>query len=205
LCSDVSEAISESENSAIGVSVHAVSATSGYGMDIFAQYLKPGITAVLLGSSGVGKSTIINSLFNRELQKVAPVRRSDQRGRHTTTSRQMILLPDSGIVIDTPGMRELGLWENSEGITQTFSDLEELAQNCKFRDCNHNGEPGCAVTEAIQSGELNEERLQSFHKLQNELRFLESKTNVSERLKAKAYAKRMCKAHKQLYKNRGAM
>jgi ribosome biogenesis GTPase len=202
LCFDVIDSIRAAENAAIEVSVHAVSATTGFGMEIFSEYLKPGRTAVLLGSSGAGKSTIINALLNRMVQRVAPVRVSDQRGRHTTTSRQMILLPDGGIVIDTPGMRELGLWESSEGIAITFSDMEAIAQSCKFRDCSHRGEPGCAVADAIQSGELAEDRVQNFHKLQAELRFIESKTNLSERLKAKARAKKMCKAHKQLYKNR---
>ena len=202
LCSDVTEAVGASENAAIGVSVHAVSATNGFGMQIFSQYLESGKTAVLLGSSGSGKSTIINALLNRMVQRVAPVRESDHHGRHTTTSRQMILLPDGAIVIDTPGMRELGLWESSEGMAVTFSDLATFGQNCKFRDCSHKGEPGCAVADAIRSGELAEDRVQSFHKLQAELKFIESKTNISEKLKAKAYAKRMCKAHKHLYKNR---
>ena len=202
LCSDVTEAVGASENAAIGVSVHAVSATNGFAMQIFSQYLESGKTAVLLGSSGSGKSTIINALLNRMVQRVAPVRESDHHGRHTTTSRQMILLPDGAIVIDTPGMRELGLWESSEGMAVTFSDLATFGQNCKFRDCSHKGEPGCAVADVIRSGELAEDRVQSFHKLQAELKFIESKTNISEKLKAKAYAKRMCKAHKQLYKNR---
>jgi ribosome biogenesis GTPase len=202
LCSDFTEAVSSSENAAIGVSVHAVSATSGFGMQIFSQYLESGRTAVLLGSSGAGKSTIINALMSRAVQRVAPVRESDHHGRHTTTSRQMILLPDGGIVIDTPGMRELGLWQSSEGMAVTFSDLEAFARNCKFRDCNHKGEPGCAVADAIRCGDLAEDRVQSFHKLQAELNFLESKTNLSERLKAKLHAKKSCKAQKELYKNR---
>jgi len=203
LCSDTAGFIVEAERVAPGVSVHPISAVAGYGMQFFPGYLKPGKTAVFIGSSGVGKSTVINALLKQNLQRIAPVRESDNRGRHTTTSRQMILLPDGGIVIDTPGMRELGLWETSAGVAQTFQELQALGENCRFRHCTHRGEPGCAVFAATQNGTLSPARLESYHKLQSELRFLETKTNVAERLSRKAHAKRSCKTQKRMYRNQG--
>ncbi len=141
-------------------------------------------------------------LAGREIQRVQSVRDSDDRGRHTTTSRQMMLLPEGGIVIDTPGMREIGMWETETGLSKTFHDLKELANECRFRDCRHAGEPGCAVQQAVQDGTLSSERLESYHKLEAEMKYLESKTNSAIRQASKAHAKRASRALKKLYKDR---
>jgi len=175
LCAEADARAAEVESIALGTNVHLLSAREGTGLEVLQEYLRHGETAAFVGSSGVGKSTIINSLTGLESLRVQPVRGDDDRGQHTTTSRQMIFLPGGGIVIDTPGMRELQLWDGDEGMAQAFADIASLAQNCKFRDCRHRGEPGCAVEEAIENGLLERERLENQRKLQAELRFQERK------------------------------
>jgi ribosome biogenesis GTPase len=163
--------VAEVESVALGVPVHVVSAVSGQGMDALRTRIQPGTTAVLIGSSGVGKSTIVNAFVGREQMAVREVRADDDEGQHTTSHRELILLPGGGVVIDTPGIRELQLWDASEGgMGEAFSDVEELAAECKFNDCTHTSEPGCAVLAAVESGELAQDRLQSWFKLQRELR-----------------------------------
>jgi ribosome biogenesis GTPase / thiamine phosphate phosphatase len=162
--------VAEVESVALGVSVHVVSALTGQGCDALRARLQPGITAVLLGSSGVGKSTLVNRFVGHELMDVKETRADDDEGRHTTTRRELILLPDGGVVIDTPGLRELQLWDGSAGAAGAFADVEELATECRFNDCSHTSEPGCAVNGAVESGTLEPERLQSWRKLQRELR-----------------------------------
>jgi ribosome biogenesis GTPase len=164
--------VAEVEAVAVGVPVHVVSALTGDGCDALRERLGPGTTAVLLGSSGVGKSTLVNRWAGRELMAVKETRADDDEGRHTTTHRELILLPDGGIVIDTPGLRELQLWDGG-GIEEAFADVEELAGECRFNDCSHTQEPGCAVLAAVRSGELPSERFQSWRKLQRELRAIE--------------------------------
>ena len=159
----------EVEGVALGVPVHVVSAISGLGVDALRARLQPGATAVLLGSSGVGKSTLVNLWVGHELMTVKETRADDDEGRHTTTHRQLIQLPGGGMIIDTPGIRELQLWD-SGGIDEAFSDVEELAGACRFNDCSHNTEPGCAVKAALASGELSADRYGSWLKLQRELR-----------------------------------
>jgi ribosome biogenesis GTPase / thiamine phosphate phosphatase len=176
LCDDPAEAAAEIEQVAPFVSVHVVSALEGLagsGLNALAAYLGSGQTSVLLGPSGVGKSTLVNRILGAERQQVREVR-SDNRGRHTTTSRQLLFLPEGGMLIDTPGMRELQLWDGDEALGQTFRDVEEAANRCRFTDCGHHaGTPGCGVQAAIESGALPPERLASWSKLGRELKFLD--------------------------------
>ncbi len=156
-----------------GVPVYAVSAAAGNDLDALLPYLEVGRTAALLGSSGVGKSTLINRLLGREALRTAPVRESDSRGRHTTAHRKLVLLPSGGMIMDTPGMRELQFWSAGEGVNSAFADLSELATGCRFHDCTHRAEPGCAVLQAVGQGRLDAGRLESFHKTRAELAALE--------------------------------
>jgi ribosome biogenesis GTPase / thiamine phosphate phosphatase len=160
--------VAQVEAVALGVPVHVVSAVTGQGVDTLRARLCEGATAVLIGSSGVGKSTLVNRWVGRELMAVKETRADDDEGRHTTTHRELIVLPGGGIVIDTPGIRELQLWD-SGGLDEAFADVEELAAECRFNDCSHNTEPGCAVKAALGSGELSRERHAGWLKLQREL------------------------------------
>lgn len=152
------------------IKVHAVSALTGDGMDELNEYLKSGITIALLGSSGVGKSTLVNALAGTEVMKIGEIREKDAKGRHTTTYRNMIELPSGVIVIDTPGMREIGLCDVDEGLDDTFEDIAELAAKCRFRDCTHTNEPRCAVRQALENGQLSKERFELYRSLHVESR-----------------------------------
>jgi ribosome biogenesis GTPase / thiamine phosphate phosphatase len=169
--------VAEVEAVAVGVPVHVVSALTGDGCDLLRERFAPGTTSVLLGSSGVGKSTLVNRFVGRELMAVKETRADDDEGQHTTSHRELIMLPDGGMVIDTPGLRELQLWD-AGGIEEAFADVEELAGECRFNDCSHTQEPGCAVLAAVRSGELPSERFQSWRKLQRELRSIEIRHNA---------------------------
>ena len=161
--------VAEVEAVAIGIPVHVVSAITGQGCDALRAHIQPGTTAVLLGSSGVGKSTLVNRFVGHEQMAVKETRADDDEGRHTTSHRELIALPGGGVVIDTPGLRELQLWDGG-GLDETFSDVEELAGDCRFNDCSHTLEPDCAVLAAVDDGTLPAERFDSWRKLQKELR-----------------------------------
>jgi ribosome biogenesis GTPase / thiamine phosphate phosphatase len=158
--------------------VHAVSARTGDGLEDVRAHLEHGVTACLLGSSGVGKSTLTNALLGEERQAVRDVRADDHRGRHTTSRRELFPLPGGALLVDTPGLRAVGLWDDGTGLERAFADVEALAASCRFRDCRHQREPGCAVRAAIDDGDLSEERLEDLRHLEREVRSLELRTDV---------------------------
>lgn len=176
--------VSDIEAVALGVPVHVVSAVTGQGCEALRARLAPGTTAVLLGSSGVGKSTLVNRFAGRGLMAVRETRADDDEGRHTTTHRELVVLPDGGVVIDTPGLRELQLWAGG-GVEEAFADVEELAAACRFTDCSHGGEPGCAVEAALRSGALDPARYDSWRRLQRELRSIAIRSDARLRSEAK--------------------
>ena len=173
------EMVAEVEAVALGVPVHVVSAVTGQGCDALRARLTSGMTSVLIGSSGVGKSTLVNRWIGEEVMAVKETREDDDEGRHTTTHRQLLVLPGGGLVIDSPGIRELQLWDvGTAGLDTTFADVEELAAECRFNDCSHEREPGCAVLAAVEAGTLPQERFDSWRKLQRELRAIAMRHDV---------------------------
>ena len=171
LCPDVDAALLDVETAAMGVPVHAVSNVTGAGVEELGVYFGPGRTVAALGSSGVGKSSLVNRLAGRELMATGELR-ADGRGRHTTTTRQLLVLPNGSLFLDTPGMRELRLWESEDGLAQTFDDVAAAAALCRFADCSHEEEPECGVRAALADGTLTHERYESWTKLHAELRHL---------------------------------
>ncbi|RBQ19590.1 ribosome small subunit-dependent GTPase A [Spongiactinospora rosea] len=165
-------------SAAPGIDVHAVSAMNGEGVDDVRGHLSGAKTAVVLGPSGAGKSTLVNAMAGAQVMETQQVRAADGRGRHTTVHRELIPLPGGGLVIDTPGIRRVGLYEMSDGVDLVFSDIEALAEGCRFADCGHQSEPGCAVLAAMESGELAERRLASWHKLQREAAWMAARTDA---------------------------
>lgn len=190
LCEEVAARIAAVEASAPGVPVHAVSALQGEGIDQLAGYLRPGSTIAVAGSSGVGKSTLLNSLAGEERQRVQGIRENDARGRHTTTHRELFPIPGGAVMMDTPGMRELALWDAEDGLNEAFSDIEALAADCRFRDCKHEGEAGCAVRQAASEGTLDAKRLASYRKTSRELAHHARKESSASKRQQKTASKR---------------
>ncbi|MCS1351073.1 ribosome small subunit-dependent GTPase A [Mechercharimyces sp. CAU 1602] len=172
---NVDEKVMKVEAAAMGVPIHVISAQRDQGLEELLPYLEEGHTIALTGSSGVGKSTLINWLYGAELLRTGATREQDGKGRHTSTHREMVLLPQGGVLIDTPGMRELQLWDGDEGLSTTFQDVEQLAIGCTFRDCTHQQEPGCAVQTAIATDEFSRERLDHYHKMLREAAYIKAK------------------------------
>ncbi|MEU3894693.1 ribosome small subunit-dependent GTPase A [Streptomyces sp. NPDC045251] len=181
--------VQDVETSAPGVPVLPVSATLGEGLDVLAAVVGGG-TAVLLGQSGAGKSTLANALLGEDVMDVRATRDMDGKGRHTTTTRNLLVMPGGGVLIDTPGLRGVGLWDAGSGVGQVFAEIEELARDCRFHDCAHESEPGCAVLAAIDSGELSERRLESFRKLMRENQRIVAKTDARLRAEIRKEWKR---------------
>ena len=180
LCDDPLALLLEAEQVAVGVPAHVVSNVTGEGLDELATYLAPARTVALLGSSGVGKSSLLNRLLDDEVQATKELA-EDGTGRHTTTARQLFRLPGGALLVDTPGLREVQLWSADDGIHEAFADVDELAADCRFNDCAHTREPGCAVQAAIDEGRLPRERLQSYRALQRELKRLALKQDARMR------------------------
>ena len=194
LAIDISGFIDAARSVAPGVPVMPVSAVTGAGLEAVRERLGPGRTAAFVGSSGVGKSTLVNALAGRELMATASIREDDGRGRHTTSRRQLLLIAD-GVVLDTPGLRELGL-ADGDGLDIAFSDIGKLAEGCRFRDCAHRAEPGCAIRAAIATGELEGARFASFERLEREARSAERRTNAATRIVADRRWKSIAKANR---------
>ncbi|MEM9487159.1 MAG: ribosome small subunit-dependent GTPase A [Cyanobacteria bacterium P01_F01_bin.116] len=199
LCEDLEHKQMAVEEIAFGVPIITLSALEKTNLEALAAYLEPRQTIALLGSSGVGKSTLTNQLMGSDVQTTQTVRTDDSRGRHTTTSRTMLRLPSGALLIDTPGMRELQLWLAEDSLDETFTDIETLAQHCRFRNCQHQSEPGCAVQAALATGELLEKRLSSYQKLQKEQTYLDRRqdqqANHNTKTRWKTITKTMCQKH----------
>ena len=194
LCNEVQERRVEVERVARGVPVHAISSIKNFGLEQLTPYIGAGLTVAFLGSSGAGKSTLINRLAGRDVQKVQEVRARDDKGKHTTVHRELIVLPAGGLLIDTPGMRELQLWEAGEGLSDTFNDIDTLGGDCYFSNCRHENEPGCAVKEAIEDGSLDAGRFDNYKKMQKELEYLDSRQDMRARREKERSFGRLYKA-----------
>ena len=202
---DVEEKMDLVSDVAGGVPFHDISALTGDGMEVVRSYLNKGVTGVLVGSSGVGKSTLINSLLGEERQRTIEVRTDDNKGRHATTSRELIPLPEGGVLVDNPGLRELQLWGDASMVEDAFQDIKELSMGCRFKDCQHLSEPGCRVQEAVENGEMDPKRYENYLKLRKELHYLSVKMDKGAQAQERAKWKGLTKdiKHYQRYKKEG--
>lgn len=200
LCEEREHYLQQVERVAFGVDCIVTSVVTNEGMEELQQTLAPGKTAALLGSSGAGKSSLTNALSANDHMKVSNIRDDDAKGRHTTTHRELVQLPSGACLIDTPGMRELHIWTEQDSLNTGFEDIEALAAHCRFRDCTHHNEPGCAVREAIDTGNLEADRLRNYFKLQKEVAFIERKAKSQEQLAEKRRSKKISKQLKAHYR-----
>ncbi len=201
LVPDTTHLLADAEAAAPGVRVVVASAATGEGVETLTEVLGGG-TSVLLGQSGAGKSTLSNALTGRDTQEVQAIRDADGKGRHTTTTRDMLALPGGGVVIDTPGLRGVGLWDAETGVAQVFAEIEELARDCRFHDCSHQAEPGCAVLAALEDGTLPHRRLDSYRKLLRENAWLASRTDQRLRAEMRREWKQRTAAGREMYERK---
>jgi ribosome biogenesis GTPase len=191
---DVRADIEAVQSVAHGVDVVATSAYDHVGLDVLAAHARPNRTVAFIGASGVGKSSLVNALVEDAVQEVGAVRTSDGRGRHTTTHRELFLLPGGGVLVDTPGLRSIGMWQSDEGIAKVFADIEALAESCRFSDCTHDVEPGCAVLAAVEAGTLDPARVRNHRTMLRELDDLDRESELRARLERKRHGKILSKA-----------
>ncbi|MFI8517804.1 ribosome small subunit-dependent GTPase A [Streptomyces sp. NPDC085481] len=201
LVPDITHLVADVAEAGPGAEVFPVSAFGGDGLDALAGALS-GRTSALLGQSGVGKSTLVNALLGAEEQESGEVRGSDGKGRHTTTTRDLLLLPRGGLLIDTPGLRGVGLWEANDGLTQVFAEIEELAAHCRFHNCEHHAEPGCAVLAAVEDGTLSHRRFESYRKLLRESAWIASRTDARLRAELGREWRRREAAGREMYERK---
>ena len=199
LCEDPGQYLDQIQSTTFGVPIFALSALENEGMDVIHPYLQSGQTVVFIGSSGVGKSTIINRLLGQEMLKTQNVRETDSRGRHTTTHRELFFIPNGAAIIDSPGMRELQIWSGQAEPSRTFQDIEDLAAQCRFNDCTHRAEPGCAIIQALESGDLDPGRWENYVKQLRELRFHERRVNAKAAQLEKDKWKKIHMHHRRNY------
>lgn len=199
LCADLADKLTEVQSIAFGIDIHSINNLTNDGIEGLYQHCKQGNTIVLLGSSGAGKTSLINNLLGEDKLKVQNLRKNIDKGRHTTTHRQMFFLTQGGLIIDTPGMRELQLWDAEEGVSSCFDDIETLAKNCRFNNCKHQNEPDCVVKEALENGNLDVKRFENYIKMQKELAYLSRKQNQYEAQHEKEKWKKISKQIKKLY------
>ncbi|MCK5686355.1 ribosome small subunit-dependent GTPase A [bacterium] len=202
LSDEVEMKIDQVRKVAYDYEVIATSTVNGSGIDLLHGFLETGKTSVFLGSSGVGKSTLINGLCGLEVMDVCDISEYSDRGKHTTTHRQLFMTDDYGMIIDSPGMRELQLWETGNTISELFDEIEVLGRNCRFADCTHDSEPGCAVLEALENGSIDEGRLNSYFKLLREKAYMERKRDVKAKINSKKGTKYIALLQRQLKKGK---
>jgi ribosome biogenesis GTPase len=201
LCRDVDTRVAEVKQIASEVAVVVLSAQSGDGLEHLHPYIAPGQTVVVLGSSGVGKSTLVNRLLGVDQQEIGAVREDDSRGRHTTSHRELFMLPEGGILIDTPGLRELQLWAEASSLSVAFADVEALGARCRFKDCSHEVEPGCAVQAALELDDLDAGRFQSYLKLKREINYLDRRQSEAARYEERKHDKQLGKLYKRVQRH----